>query len=177
MPCRRRPMFSTVPTPAPMRGNEPRRKSAPHERHGFTLIELLSTIAIIGVLMSLLLAAVQASRESARRASCAQRLHNQALALAEFQTAHQYFPPGRTISPTREYSWCVELLPHLDQASLDARIDRSRPWSDAANWDAAQTNIAIFRCPAALKTLSGKTDYGGIIGSTYTVSPGFDFEN
>jgi len=169
-------MSSTVPTPLAPRDNEPRPKSAPH-RPGFTLVELLSTVAIIGVLMSLFLAAVQASRESARRSSCAHRLHNQVLAVAEFQAAHQYFPAGRTISPTREYSWCVELLPHLDHASLYARIDRSRPWSDAANWDAAQTSLTIFRCPAAIKKFPGKTDYGGIMGSTYTVSPGFDFEN
>src|SRR5262245_13642420 len=101
-PCRRRPMSSTVPTPLALRGNEPPRKSAPQRPPGFTLVELLSTVAIIGVLMSLFLAAVQASRESARRSSCAHRLHNQALALTEFQTAHQYFPPGRTISRTQE---------------------------------------------------------------------------
>jgi len=171
------PMSSTVPTPDVLDLAKRRWNCARRGRSGFTLVELLSAVAIIGVLMSLLLAAVQASRDSARRTSCAQRLHNQSLALAEFQAAHQYFPPGRAYSPAREYSWCVELLPHLDQAALYSRLDRSRPWSDAANWEAAQTALHIFRCPAAIRKFPGKTDYGGIMGSTYTVSPGFDFEN
>jgi len=147
-------------------------------RRGFTLVELMATVAIIGVLMSLLLTAVQASREMARKTGCASNLHNQLLAVHEFQAAQRYFPPGRQYSPAREYSWCLESLPYLEQAALYARFDRNKPWSDASgNSAVAQTNLRIFRCPSAIQKFDGKTDYGGIMGSTITVSPGFDFEN
>ena len=145
---------------------------------GFTLVELITVLAVIGVLMSLLLTAVQASRDAARKASCATKLHQQLLAVHEFVAAHQFFPAGRQFSPTREYSWCVESLPYLEQAALYDRFDRAKPWSDpAGNSTVAQTNLVVFRCPAAIKKFEGKTDYGGILGSTITVSPGFDFEN
>src|SRR6266436_3955675 len=79
----------------------------PAIRPGFTLVELMAALAIIGVLMSLLITAVQASREMARKTACASNLHNQLLALHEFQAVHRYFPAGRQFSPTREYSWCL----------------------------------------------------------------------
>jgi len=154
------------------------RRAALAARQGITLVELMTVMAILGVLMSLLLAAVQASRDMARKASCANNLRNQLVALHEFQAAQQYFPAGRLYAPTREYAWCVELLPYLEQGALYGRFDRTRPWSDAGgNSAVARTNLRIFRCPSAIKKFDGKTDYGGIMGSTITVSPGFDFEN
>jgi len=138
----------------------------------------MAVVAIIGVLMSLLLTAIQASREMARKAACGNNLHNQLLAVHEFQAAHRHFPPGRQYSQTREYSWCLESLPYLEQAPLYARFDRGKPWSDSGgNSAVAQVNLRIFRCPSAIIKFDGKTDYGGIMGSTITVSPGFDFEN
>lgn len=147
-------------------------------RGGFTLVELMVVVSILGVLMALLLAGVQASREMARRTSCANNLRNQLLALSEFQSGRQHFPAGRLMAGQREYAWCVDLLPHLEQQALYARFDRSRPWNDGAgNQQAAQTTLKIFRCASAIQKFPGKTDYGGVMGSTLTVSPGFDFEN
>jgi prepilin-type N-terminal cleavage/methylation domain-containing protein/prepilin-type processing-associated H-X9-DG protein len=146
-------------------------------RDAFTLVELIVVVAILGALASLLLAAVQASREMARKASCANNLRNQLIALHEFQGERQHYPAGRQISRVAEYSWCVDLLPHLEQAGLYGRLDRKKPWHDPVNRPAAQTTLKIFQCPSALKKFAGKTDYGGIMGSTITVSPGFDFEN
>ncbi|HMC11575.1 MAG TPA: DUF1559 domain-containing protein, partial [Pirellulaceae bacterium] len=81
-------------------------------------------------------------------------------------------------SPGREYSWCVESLPYLEQEALYRRLDRSKPWSDTGgNEAAADTSQATFRCPSSIRRFPGKTDYGGVMGSTITVSPGFDFEN
>jgi type II secretory pathway pseudopilin PulG len=142
------------------------------------MVELIVVVAILGVLMALLLAAVQASRELARKTSCGNNVRNQLLAVQEFQAAQRHYPAGRQIAKLREYSWCVDLLPHLDQRALHARLDRSRPWNDGAgNWEAAQTPLKIFRCASAIRKFPGKTDYGGVMGSTLTVSPGFDFEN
>jgi prepilin-type N-terminal cleavage/methylation domain-containing protein len=151
----------------------------PRRRHpnGFTLVELLVVIAIIGTLMSLLLAGVQAAREAARKASCSNNLRSQLLALHEFVAAQQRFPAGREYSKVREYSWCVDVLPQLEQNALYQRYDRTKPWSDPTNENIAHQNLRIFRCPSAIKKFPGKTDYGGITGSTITVSPGFDFDN
>jgi prepilin-type N-terminal cleavage/methylation domain-containing protein len=147
-------------------------------RAAFTLVELLVVVAIIGTLMSLLLAGVQVSREMARKASCSNNLRNQLLSLHEFVAAQQRLPAGREYSPVREYSWCVEVLPHLEQGALYQRYDRNKPWNDpAVNKEIAERNLRIFRCAAAIKKFPGKTDYGGIMGSTITVSPGFDFTN
>jgi prepilin-type N-terminal cleavage/methylation domain-containing protein len=134
-------------------------------RRGFTLVELLVVIAVIGVLMSLLLAAVQASRDAARRATCANNIKNHVLALADYCSLQQRFPAGQQISGPTEYSWCVTVLPQLEQTAIAGRLDRTKPWTDPVNQDAAATNLRIFRCPAALRKFDGKTDYGGISGS------------
>jgi len=138
---------------------------------GFTLVELLVVLSIIGVLLSLLLAGVQASRESARRAKCANNLRNHVLALQNFHSAFNRFPAGRLISAGTEYSWCVESLPFLEQASLAASFDRTKPWTDPRNLPLAQTPLAIFRCPTSILKVDGKTDYGGIMGSVLSTNP------
>jgi hypothetical protein len=115
--------------------------------------------------MSLLLAAVQASRESARRATCANNIKNHVLALADYCALQQRFPAGQQIVSGTEYSWCVTVLPQLEQAALAARIDRTQPWTAAANQGVAATNLRIFRCPSALNKFDGKMDYGGMAGS------------
>jgi prepilin-type N-terminal cleavage/methylation domain-containing protein len=144
---------------------------------GFTLVELMAVVAVIGVLISLLLAAVQATRELARKAGCGNNLREQLFALQEFQAAHNRFPAGRQMTNVGEYSWCLETLPVLEQTALYARFDRTRPWMDPANHTVAGANLRVFRCPSALKKFDGKTDYGGITGSSITVTTGFDFSN
>jgi len=134
-------------------------------RYGFTLVELMTVIAIIGVLTSLMLAAVQATREVARRMSCANNVRNLALALQDYHATNQRFPPGQKLENATEYGWGYYLLPNLEQQSLQRQFDLSKPWDDPANIALADTQIKIFRCPSTQVKSPGKSDYCGVMGS------------
>lgn len=97
-------------------------------RRGFTLVELLVVIAIIGVLVAILLPAVQAVREAARRTSCKNNLRQIALALQNYHDTNRYFPPGfsQTIVPDKKlhigYAWGARILPFIEQKPLYSKI-------------------------------------------------------
>lgn len=106
-----------------------RRKSV-----GFTLIELLVVIAIIGILVGMLLPAVQTVREAARRTQCLNNMKQLAIAVQNYESAFQAFPvnqigPGVTVSPSKVgtgyYSWIVWILPYIEQGNLYDSLDTS----------------------------------------------------
>src|SRR5438270_585362 len=135
-------------------------------RGGFTLIELLVVIAIITVLIGLLLAAVQRVREAANRLSCANHLKQLGLACQNYDSTHGQLPPGYLgpIPNEREFGADAErvqhvgllayLLPYVEQENLyrPLQIDfdpgRLGPawYTNAANWQAAQTRVQLFEC-------------------------------
>src|SRR5689334_18888775 len=102
-------------------------------RRGFTLVELLVVVAIIGVLVALLLPAVQAAREAARRMQCAANLRQIALAAQNFHDTNKAFPPGvyqlkfPSAPQFRCVSLYVKLLPYLEQTSLAQGWDEIDP--------------------------------------------------
>ncbi len=123
-------------------------------RGAFTLVELLVVIAIIGLLVGLLLPAVQQVREAARRASCLNNLHQIGLALHNFESALKVFPasgwttagPG---NPTGKYlGWRPIILPFLEQPGLSDLYDRSLNWWESTNAVSAAVPVPVFECPS-----------------------------
>jgi prepilin-type N-terminal cleavage/methylation domain-containing protein/prepilin-type processing-associated H-X9-DG protein len=104
------------------------RKPRPCQRQfGLTLVELLVVIAIIGILIALLLPAVQATREAARRLQCANNLKQIGLALQNYHDAHRSFPIGGTANGGHGYSWWVRVLPYLEENTIYEKFDRKNP--------------------------------------------------
>ena len=142
---------------------------------GFTLVELLVVIAIIGVLVALLLPAVQQARESARRTQCSNHLKQMALACQNYHDSHSAFPPGHIIPRNRPGAsghktiapWQVLILPYVEQKSLydiyDFNVFSDEDGLNAANKTVRQTNISIYRCPSDLaKGELGNPGAGGL---------------
>ncbi len=128
-------------------------------RSGFTLIELLVVIAIIGVLVALLLPAVQQARAAARRSQCQNNLKQIGLALHQFHDAQGAFPPARlvedgirtlssngTTSGMDEPSWLIHILPHLEQSPIYAEWNLYKPFGQQS-LKARQSVVQTFLCP------------------------------
>ena len=115
---------------------------------GFTLVELLVVIAIIGVLVGLLLPAVQTARESGRRTQCTGNLKQMGLAIANFESIRKVFPCGRVARDPTCYSWAFALLPWLEeQQTFDAWVP-GVPVYDDRNARAMRTPVAVYYCPS-----------------------------
>jgi len=131
---------------------------SPGLRRAFTLVELLVVIAIIGILIALLLPAVQSAREAARRAQCTNNIKQLALACHNYHSAYKRFPAG--CGPLRvgyggggggpEWPWCMRLLPYLEQNPLyediDWLVNPGNPHPEQYHITGAQ--IEAFQCPS-----------------------------
>jgi prepilin-type N-terminal cleavage/methylation domain-containing protein len=172
-------------------------------RRAFTLTELLAVIAIIGLVVALLLPAIQASREASRRASCSNKLWQIGRALQSFHASQSRFPPGAaTDLPPFGYmtrasyelqaarpnkwlgsAWTVFLLPWMDHGSLYDQM----PMSANSGWDWRPTSpfannpMTIYRCPSSpLPAFLGgswpyiaQINYAAIAGSAPGLIPGY----
>ena len=130
-------------------------KGIPRVRHGFTLIELLVVIAIIGILIALILPAVQSAREAARRTRCKNNLKQVGLALLMYHDHSGRLPPLSVVnysSPeeTGWWSWRVRVLPELDQQTLYRQIDlREDIWANGDKYKPfTSKKLPVFMCPS-----------------------------
>lgn len=135
---------------------------------GFTLVELLVVIAIIGILIGMLLPAVQQVREAARRTTCANNLRQLGLAMQNFEGAHGHFPPGYRSTPTSDgtvpsgifidpttwdaapgWGWAAYLLPYIEGTNIHDGIDFDRPIWAAEHRGLVEYQLPVFLCPSS----------------------------
>ncbi len=169
---------------------------------GFTLIELLIVIAIIGILLAILLPAVQQAREAARRTGCANNLRQIGLGLLNYHAARKSFPAGLIERRTpqnpngRQLAWSVFLLPYIEEPAVWQLFQTKLAYLDAKNLPATSQVIPIYVCPSTVRVaayrVGGRTagmsgaplstatdwmgviDYGGMFGWT---GVGYTFMN
>ena len=132
------------------------------QRRGLTLIELLVVISIIGVLLALMIPAVQAAREAARRTRCANNLKQIGLALLTYESAVGCLPPGRLLTNDPRYagtnppctsllvakSWLFRILPHLEQPALYNSINQGLTIFGLENSTSRSGSVGTFACPS-----------------------------
>jgi prepilin-type N-terminal cleavage/methylation domain-containing protein/prepilin-type processing-associated H-X9-DG protein len=170
----------------PMSPKRDRLEGVPHfrflRREGFSLVELLVVIAVIGLLISLLLPAVQAAREAARRLGCLNNLHQIGIGLHAYHDSYKRFPlggvemrslrlpSGQLRYPNgRQLAWSAYILPYLELKSLTDRIDFKKAFDSPENAKAAAEIVSTYLCPSVSRQSylvedRGACDYGGIYG-------------
>ena len=143
---------------------------------GFTLVELLVVIAIIGMLVAILLPAVQGARSAARRAQCQNNLKQLGIAFTNYEATNSVFPPGVTATGDLhdgEHSGFTHLLPYIEQQTVYDGMNLKESWKSAQNLRFATVPIESYMCPSSPSNLNqGFT--GGIDGGVtdYAFSKG-----
>lgn len=148
-------------------------------RHAFTLVELLVVIAIIGVMVALLLPAVQAAREAARRMQCGNNLKQIGLAMHNYESSHRVFPPSAILSSigaiNTNASWSIHgrILPYLEQGSLYDRINLSIAWDDQVVISGLK--IPTYACPSDPRSDTTRDVSPKLASPLFPTTYGFNF--
>lgn len=163
------------------------------EFDGFTLVELLVVIAVIGVLIGLLLPAVQTAREAARSMECKNNLKQLLTAANSYGSTtggeipgygkYRMIMPGGSASPTPHnilcspgHSWVVTLMPHMEGLNLIQGWDNSKPWNDPVNIEKGLQNYQVLTCPSNDDIVAGDQNYVINVGvANMSVLRNYDF--
>lgn len=153
-------------------------KRFPRSLHGFTLVELLVVIAIIGVLVALLLPAVQAAREAARRSQCLNNMKQIGVALMNHESTYKALPKGSTrTNGFARNTWATRLLPFLEQSAIFSQIDLSMSIEDVNDNDNIfnfhRQFITAYQCPSD-ERVELVTEFYGARGN-YAANAGIGF--
>jgi prepilin-type N-terminal cleavage/methylation domain-containing protein/prepilin-type processing-associated H-X9-DG protein len=140
------------------------RKRHTSQRPGFTLVELLVVIAIIGALVALLLPAVQAARESARRMTCSNHLRQLGLALLNYNDTYNALPPARHAGGVN-ICWLVRILPYIEQANINYDFSQGG-MGGTINSAVSNTQLKVLLCPSAPTGRKGITGGASVAGVT-----------
>ena len=142
-------------------------------KHGVTLIELLVAIAIIGLLIGLVMPAVQNSREASRRLACRNKLRQIGIALHNRESTYGVFPAGYVNhEDTAGWGWGTMILPQLDQMPMYNSLNVSSVDFDGVPTPNTQTGLSVFICPSdsgpkinSERGNHAKSNYAGVAGS------------
>ncbi|QDU90293.1 Type II secretion system protein G precursor [Pirellulimonas nuda] len=132
-------------------------------RHAFTLVELLVVIAIIGILVAMLLPAVQSAREAARRMSCSNNLKQLALAVQLYEQNAGTFPRARTHNANTGVTWAVEIMPYIEEQPAYDAWDKAKFNFRNAPAQLREQHIDAYYCPSRRQPMlaTGEQNVGG----------------
>jgi prepilin-type processing-associated H-X9-DG protein len=120
------------------------------------LVELLVVITIIGILIALLLPAVQAAREAARRMTCQNNLKQVGLGLLNYESVHGAFPPGSSEPQGQGLAWSLFILPSLEQPAIYALYHFDKSAISAENMEATGHVLKIYLCPSTSRRMDDR---------------------
>ena len=166
-PCAQCGQTITVPLPGAAPGYVPSQKSSALPIVLVVLgVVLVGFLVCGGILVALLVPAVQSAREAARRAQCQNNLRQIGLALLNYESANGCFPPAYVADEKGRpmHSWRVLILPYLDREDLYRQYNFDEPWNSPGNRALARLMPSIYRCPSDGTAAPDQTSYAVIVG-------------